>query len=75
MRKKPNFYEYSDLQTRKEKRKRTVECKISYEDVEVWGLLDGIFVKERMRESLQEEVESEATSSYILRKTSPYKKA
>ena len=50
----PHFYEFSDLMRRKEKGKETVECKISYEDVEVQKLLDsvssedGLSWKERM---------------------------
>ena len=43
--KQPHFYEYDDLMRRKEKAKRTVECRISYEDVDVTGLLDGVFTK------------------------------
>ena len=38
----PNFYEYSDLDTRRKKNKTTVECRISYDDVEVVSLLEGI---------------------------------
>ncbi|TAK41250.1 MAG: hypothetical protein EPO28_08800 [Saprospiraceae bacterium] len=35
----PNFYEYSDLLKRKQKGQRTVECKISYEYLEVATIL------------------------------------
>lgn len=37
--KKPNFYEISDLKRRVEKGKKTVECKVSYHDVDVKSLL------------------------------------
>jgi len=36
----PNFYEYSDLKRRIDKGKKTVECKISYDDVDVESLLN-----------------------------------
>lgn len=39
----PHFYEYDNLIRRKEKGKQTVECEKSYDDVEVTGLLDGVF--------------------------------
>lgn len=39
----PNFYDYADLMNRKEKGKSTVECKVSFEDVKVPEILDGIF--------------------------------
>jgi hypothetical protein len=38
----PNFYEYEDLRRRLSKGKSTVECKISYKDVLVQGLLDEV---------------------------------
>jgi hypothetical protein len=41
----PHFYEYESLLRRMEKERYTVECDISYENVSVQGLLDGIFVK------------------------------
>ncbi|MCK6691573.1 MAG: TIR domain-containing protein [Thermoanaerobaculia bacterium] len=40
----PNFYEYDDLLRRKERGKATVECKISYLDVNVLRLIDDVFV-------------------------------
>jgi internalin A len=40
----PNFYEYEDLMRRKEKGKSTIECKYSYDDVNVLRLLDSVFV-------------------------------
>lgn len=39
----PNFYEYEDLMTRKAKGKATIECKNSYDDVQVLRLLDHVF--------------------------------
>lgn len=41
----PNFYEYDDLARRKSLAKRTIECKISFADVPVTDLLDGVFAK------------------------------
>lgn len=38
----PHFYERKDLLLRKERNRRTVECKNSYEDVDVHELLEGI---------------------------------
>ncbi len=46
--KEPHFYEYEDLTTRKEKGKLTIECKVSYEDVGVIKLLDGIIAKKTL---------------------------
>jgi len=39
----PNFYDKKDLDNRIAKRKQTVECKVSFEDVNVQGLLNGVF--------------------------------
>lgn len=41
----PHFYEYDDLARRKERGKSTVECKVSYEDVGVVKLLDGVIAR------------------------------
>jgi len=41
----PHFYEYDDLARRKSLGKRTIECKISFDDVLVVDLLDGVFAK------------------------------
>jgi len=38
----PNFYEYNELQKRRERKKETIECSKSYEDVNVIELLNGI---------------------------------
>lgn len=43
-REEPNFYEYEDLMRRKERGKKTVECKYSYDDVNVLRLIDDVFV-------------------------------
>ncbi len=43
---KPHFYNYNSLLRRIEKNKPTVECDISYEDVRIEQLLDGVFVEE-----------------------------
>jgi len=43
----PNFYTYADLKRRKERSKRTVECMISYDDVNVLDLLDSVFITTR----------------------------
>lgn len=41
----PHFYEHDDLARRKSLGKRTIECKISFDDVPVADLLDGVFAK------------------------------
>ena len=41
---KPNYYEYEDLIRRKSRGKRTVECKESYDDVDVLSLLTDVLV-------------------------------
>jgi hypothetical protein len=41
----PHFYDYEKLARRRADGKRTVECDLSYEDVSVVGLLDGVFAK------------------------------
>ncbi|NTW50168.1 MAG: TIR domain-containing protein [Chlorobiales bacterium] len=38
----PHFYEYQDLKTRLEKGKKDAECKISYDMVNVQGLIDDV---------------------------------
>lgn len=42
---KPHFYDKSDLDNRIFKGRATVECRESFDDVSVWGLLEGVFVK------------------------------
>jgi internalin A len=45
----PNSYEFSDLKRRYENRKDTVECKISYEDVDVLSLIDDIGARSQLQ--------------------------
>jgi GTPase SAR1 family protein len=40
----PNFYEYEDLMRRKNVGKATIECKYSYDNVNVLQLIDSVFV-------------------------------
>ncbi len=42
----PHFYDHEKLQRRRMDGKRTVECDLSYEDVSVVGLLDGVFARQ-----------------------------
>ena len=55
--KAPTFYEFSDLKTRREKGKATIECKKSYEDVPVLPLLEG-FGSKRLREEFEKKVKT-----------------
>ncbi len=41
----PHFYDKKDLENRLTKSKNTVECRESFDDVNVQGLLDGVFVR------------------------------
>lgn len=41
----PHFYDKKDLDNRLTKGKRTVECRVSFDDVNVQGLLDGVFTQ------------------------------
>ncbi len=45
----PNSYEFSDLKRRYENRKDTVECKISYENVDVLSLIDDIGARSQLQ--------------------------
>lgn len=38
----PNFYKYSDLVHRRSKNKRTIECYVSFDDVDVLRLIDDV---------------------------------
>jgi internalin A len=50
----PHFYTYSNLQNRQEKGKRTVECDVSFETIEINSLLEGVFAKRsEIREPLK----------------------
>jgi internalin A len=42
----PHFYDHEKLLRRRSDGKRTVECDLSYVDVSVVGLLDGVFAKQ-----------------------------
>lgn len=42
---KPHFYDKKDLDNRLMKGKATVECRVSFDDVNVQGLLDGVFTQ------------------------------
>ncbi|MGA1839715.1 MAG: leucine-rich repeat domain-containing protein [bacterium] len=55
--KEPTYYEFSDLKTRKEKGKSTVECKKSYENVFVLPLLEG-FDSKHLKEEFEEKVKT-----------------
>jgi internalin A len=44
---KPHFYDKTDLDTRVMRGKTTVECSVSYDDVPVLGLLEGVFAKHK----------------------------
>lgn len=54
--KEPIFYEFSDLKTRIEKGRATVECKKSYENVPVLPLIRGFDIK-RFKDELARSVE------------------
>jgi len=41
----PHFYDKKDLDNRLTKGKPTVECRVSFDDVNVQGLLDGVFTQ------------------------------
>jgi translation initiation factor 1 (eIF-1/SUI1) len=47
----PHFYEFANLKRRYENRKYTVECDISYEDVDVLGLIDDIGAISQLQDS------------------------
>ncbi len=66
----PNFYELSDLQRRQSKGQRTVECKVSYENVSVTGLIENVFLTDSaQRERLQ--IESQARACLDLSELMP----
>ncbi len=46
----PHFYDKKDLDNRLAKGKTTVECRVSFDYVNVQGLLDGVFMKETKNE-------------------------
>ncbi len=64
--KQPHFYDYSNLKRRKELGKRTTECEVSYEDISVEGLLDGVFVREMQKTPSDLEATSQKTIELFL---------
>lgn len=48
--KTPHFYDYTNLMNRKKKGKRTVECDISFEDVPVQEILDGVYKSDQNKD-------------------------
>ncbi|WP_103666629.1 COR domain-containing protein [Pseudanabaena sp. BC1403] len=47
----PHFYKFSDLKRRYEKRVPTVQCEISYENVDVLGLIDDVGERSQLQDS------------------------
>ncbi len=45
----PHFYDYHNLLYRQQRGQRTAECAVSFEHVEVAGLLEGVFTKKNQR--------------------------
>jgi internalin A len=52
----PHFYDYDNLLYRRERGKRTAECDISFEEVSVAGLLEGVFSKKNQHTQNQEDM-------------------
>jgi len=63
----PHFYEYEDLRRRQSKGKLTVECKISYDDVNVTRLLDSTLgsAEEQRRRGLDASLKKRLTTVLI----------
>ncbi len=51
----PHFYEFTNLKRRYENRKYTVECDISYESVNVLGLIDDAGLRSMLSKSFEDE--------------------
>ena len=51
----PHFYEFANLKRRYENRKYTVECDISYESVDVLGLIDNVGERSNIYSSFEDE--------------------
>jgi hypothetical protein len=51
----PHFYEFANLKRRYENRKYTVECDISYEDVNVLGLIDDVGERSNIYSKFEDE--------------------
>ncbi len=66
----PNFYELSDLQRRQSKGQKTVECKVSYDNVGVDQLIENVFLTNAAeRECL--EIEAQARTYLDLSEIMP----
>jgi len=52
--KNPHFHKYSNLIKRKEKGKHTIDCDVSFEDVNVIELLDGVTAEKYLSSNLHE---------------------
>lgn len=66
----PNFYELSDLQRRQSKGQKTVECKVSYDNVGVDQLIENVFLTNAAeRERL--EIEAQARTYLDLSEIMP----
>ena len=63
-RKVPNYYDYSDLKRRRRKGKPTIECKVSYEDISVMSLLDGVFVEKAQMVQTAQDLATESSSGF-----------
>ena len=61
----PHFYKFSDLKRRHENRKDTVECEISYEDVNVLSLIDDVGERSKLydRDDQDERIPPPSTSN------------
>lgn len=54
----PEFYEYEELKRRRELNKKTIECRVSFEDVSVYDLLEGFQAdKDRMGDFIETRAE------------------
>ena len=52
----PHYYDYNGLKTRLKKNKKTIECEISYIDVNVQSLISDVFIKEFKGKKLSGEI-------------------
>jgi translation initiation factor 1 (eIF-1/SUI1) len=67
----PHFYKLADLKRRYEKRVPTVQCEISYEPVDVLGLIDGIGARSQLQD-LRRNSDSEYSTDYALEYSTDY---
>jgi hypothetical protein len=61
----PSFYTYEELRRRREKNKKTIECRHSFEDVSVQALLDGIQADPRRVEAFREAAAGQAKKIFF----------